>query len=94
MEDAAKRYGFVGVIVQNRFQSAPRVNAILADFGELILSRTGLPHLRDDISVITLVVEATTDEMGALSGKLGALDGVTVKTALAPVSGGGQVRSV
>jgi putative iron-only hydrogenase system regulator len=79
-----KRYGFVGLIVEKRTVTAPRVNAVLTTFGDLILARTGLPHLREDISVITLVVEATTDEIGALSGKLGSIPGVTVKTALAP----------
>ena len=49
----------------------------------MILARVGLPCREKGISVITLVVEATTDELGSLSGRLGKIAGVSVKSALA-----------
>jgi putative iron-only hydrogenase system regulator len=42
----------------------------------MILARVGLPCREKGISVITLVVEATTDELGSLSGRLGKIAGV------------------
>ena len=78
-----KRIGFVGIIVENRLQSSPEVNRVLSEAGELILARVGLPHRDRGVSVITLVIEATTDELGALTGRLGAIGGVSVKSALA-----------
>ena len=78
-----KRIGFVGIIVENRLQSSPEVNRVLSEAGEMILARVGLPYRERGVSVITLVIEATTDELGALTGRLGALDGVSVKSALA-----------
>ena len=43
----------------------------------------GLPHLEDDqISVITLIVQSTTDQLGGLTGKLGKIPGVSVKSGL------------
>jgi putative iron-only hydrogenase system regulator len=83
MNDKDKRLGFVGVIIDNREVSAPFVNAILHDFSSCILARTGLPNAKDTASVITLVVDISTDQLGVLTGKLGAIPGVSVKSGLA-----------
>ncbi len=78
-----KRIGFVGILVEHREQNSAAVNRVLSEAGDLILARVGLPHRGRGVAVITLVVEATTDEMGQLTGRLGALAGVSVKSALA-----------
>ena len=77
-----KRLGFIGIIVENRKLSADKVNQILSDFGHLIIARTGIPYDRRNCCVITLVVDATTDELGMLTGKLGSVEGVAVKSGL------------
>ena len=77
-----RRIGFVGIILENR-DGVERVNHVLSEYAELILARVGLPRRDKGISVITLVVEASTDELGALTGSLGKIDGVSVKSALA-----------
>ncbi|ACX52350.1 conserved hypothetical protein [Ammonifex degensii KC4] len=82
-----KRIGVVGIIVENRLENAPKVNAILSHHASMILGRMGIPDRERDLGLIALVIEGTTDEIGALTGKLGALPGVTVKTALAPPKG-------
>lgn len=79
----SKRLGFVGIIVEDRQKSAPAVNRILSEYGDEILARVGVPYPVRRCHVITLTVDMTTDELGALTGKLGAVDGVTVKSALA-----------
>lgn len=78
-----KRLGFVGIIIEDREKCAGIVNTILSDFSDLILARTGLPHIKEKTSVITLVIDATTDELGKLTGKLGSIPGVSVKSGLA-----------
>ncbi|MDD5109467.1 MAG: iron-only hydrogenase system regulator [Candidatus Omnitrophica bacterium] len=77
-----KRLGFVGIIIHNRKKAAPTVNNILTEFGELIVGRMGIPHVKKELSVIVLIVDASTDELGALTGKLGKVSGVSVKSAL------------
>lgn len=77
-----RRLGFVGIIVENRKKVAQRINAILSESGDIIAARMGLPYAKRNCSVIALIVDATTDELGALTGKLGILEGVTVKSAL------------
>ena len=78
----SKRVGFVGIIVEDRKKAAHRVNALLSEHGDIIVARVGLPYRERKCSVITLIVDATTDELGALTGKLGAVEGVSVKSAL------------
>jgi putative iron-only hydrogenase system regulator len=75
------RIGFVGLILERR-DGVAAVNQVLSQHAELILARMGLPRRDKGVSVITLVVEATTDELGMLTGKLGKLAGVSVKSAL------------
>jgi putative iron-only hydrogenase system regulator len=82
-----KRVGFVGIIIHDRTKWAEEVNKVLSEFGEIIVVRTGVPHVRDEYSVIMLVVDATSDQVGALTGKLGAMTGVSVKSMLSKQNG-------
>lgn len=77
-----RRLGFIGIIIENRRNAAPQINQILTEFGELILGRMGVPHVKHDYFIITLIIDATTDELGSLTGKLGKIEGVTIKSAL------------
>ncbi len=77
-----RRIGFVGIILEQR-QNAEEVNHLLSNYAAIICARIGLPRQDREAAVITLVVEATTDELGALTGKLGRIPGVSVKSALA-----------
>lgn len=77
-----KRVGFVGIIVSDRKSAATKVNNILSEFGDAIIARTGIPYPARNVCVITLVVDATTDVIGSLTGQLGALKGVTVKSGI------------
>lgn len=78
-----KRLGFVGIIVEDREKSSGVVNDILSQHSNLILSRTGLPNAKGNTSIITLVIDATTDELGILTGKLGNIGGISIKSGLA-----------
>ncbi|QEK11577.1 CopG family transcriptional regulator [Crassaminicella thermophila] len=76
-----KRIGVVAIIVENR-ENVDDVNKLLSNFGEIIVGRMGIPYKEKDVSVISIIVDGTTDEIGALTGKLGRLTGVNVKSAL------------
>jgi putative iron-only hydrogenase system regulator len=81
-----KRLGFIGIIIQNRAQVVENVNRLLSDAAEMILARTGLPHSAGNCSVITLIVHASTDQVGRLTGQLGMLPGVSVKSGLSKIA--------
>jgi len=77
-----KRLGFIGIIIEDREMNAMAVNELLGHYGEMIVARMGVPYEKRSCSAITLIVDATTDELGVLTGKLGALYGVSVKSML------------
>jgi putative iron-only hydrogenase system regulator len=77
-----KRVGVISILIDRR-ESVPGVNAILTQFHDHILGRQGVPLKDKGIHVISLIVEGTTDQIGALTGKLGRLAGVQVKSMLA-----------
>ena len=76
-----KRLGTISILVEDRRQ-APRVNALLGEYAHLVIGRIGVPFRDKGIGVISLIVEGTTDELGALSGKLGMVVGVKSKSIL------------
>ncbi|ADL07772.1 TM1266 family iron-only hydrogenase system putative regulator [Thermosediminibacter oceani] len=82
MTTGGKRLSVVGIIVFDRENSAAKVNEILSKFSDLIIGRMGIPYRERGISVIALIVDATTDELGALTGQLGRVPGVKVKSAV------------
>lgn len=75
------RLGFVGVVVEERHQ-AEAVNRVLSKVGDIIRGRIGIPDRETGSAVIGLIVEGTNDQVGAMTGMLGNLQGVTVKSAL------------
>jgi putative iron-only hydrogenase system regulator len=77
-----KRLGVVGIVVED-LASAPEVNAILHDAASVIVGRMGIPYRERGVSIVSLIVDGTTDELSALTGRLGRVPGISVKTALA-----------
>ena len=77
-----KRIGTITIIITNRPNQAQNVNAILSEFGDVIIGRMGIPYTPKDLHIIALIVHASTDDIGALTGKLGTLKGIQVKSAL------------
>ncbi|OPY00414.1 MAG: hypothetical protein A4E60_02331 [Syntrophorhabdus sp. PtaB.Bin047] len=60
----------------------PRVNTLLSEYSEIILGRQGIPIRDHGINIISLVIEGNTDRINALTGKIGKLEGVEVKSIL------------
>lgn len=76
-----ERLGFVGIVIEER-ASAPLVNEVLSCFGDIIRGRMGVPDAQSGEAVIGLIVRGGNDKLGALTGRLGNLPGVQVKSAL------------
>jgi putative iron-only hydrogenase system regulator len=76
-----KRIGAAIILVENK-ESVDEINAILSKYSSIILGRQGIPLREKGISVINLVLEATPEEISALTGKIGKLEGVQVKSVL------------
>lgn len=80
-----KRIGAALIVVEDKSVVEP-LNQLISKNSHLILGRQGLPLIDRSISVISLVLEGTTDEIGAFTGPIGRLKGVTVKSILVPLA--------
>ena len=81
----SKRIGTVTIIITNRINQSARVNEILSKHADLIIGRMGLPYSLKKISIICLIVNGSTDQLGSLTGQLGSIEGVQVKSVMAKV---------
>ena len=75
-----KRIGTTIIRVYNR-QGVSQLNTILSKHADLILGRQGLPRA-DGTNLISLVLEGSTDEIGSLTGQIGRLNGIQIKSVL------------
>ena len=75
-----KRIGSVLIGIESR-ENVQQLNEIISLHSEIIIGRQGLP-LGNNLSIISLVLEGTTDQIGSLTGRLGRLKGIQVKSVL------------
>ena len=81
-----KRVALIGIIVENP-ESVEALNRILHEFRIYIIGRMGIPYRERDISVISVTLNAPTDVISSLSGKIGMLNGVTSQVLMAKLNG-------
>ena len=74
------RVAVMSIIVENG-DAVERINALLHEYGEYIIGRMGVPYRKKNISIISIAMDAPQNTISALSGKIGNLEGVSVKTA-------------
>ncbi len=77
-----KRIGAIVILIRDK-EDVQKLNVILSNHASIIIGRQGIPIRERGVSVISLVVEGTTDEISTLSGQLGRLEGVSCKAVLA-----------
>lgn len=74
-----KRIGTISIVI-NDLSVAKHINEIFSLYADCILARQGLPLHDKGLHIITLIIEASTDRINSLNGKLGRLPNVEVKT--------------
>ncbi len=75
-----KRIGTALILIEDK-EAVHQMNTIASNHSEIIIGRQGLPRSNGQ-SIISLVLEGTTDEIGSLTGQLGRLAGIQVKSVL------------
>lgn len=73
------RVALISIIVSDK-TSVRQINEYLHEYSDFILGRMGIPYKAKGISIISVAMDAPNDEISALAGKLGNLNGVTTKT--------------
>ena len=74
------RVAVMSIIVENT-SSIEELNGILHEYREYIIGRMGLPYKTKHINLISIALDAPQDVISALSGRIGNLEGVSVKAA-------------
>lgn len=81
-EDMETRIALIGIIVESN-EAVEQTNELLHEYGEYIVGRMGLPYRTKGINIISVVLDAPESVVSALSGRLGRLKGISVKSMLA-----------
>ena len=74
------RVAVISIIIENPASVQP-MNEILHQYSDYIIGRMGIPYRAKGINIICIAVDAPQDQISALSGKIGRLDGVASKAA-------------
>ena len=75
-----KRIGVVGIVVKGDRSVVTEMQRVLSDFADIIVGRMGVP--RNGVNTIALIVEGTGERISALTGRLGQIKTLSVKSAL------------
>lgn len=78
------RVAVMSIIVENG-DTVAEMNGILHEYGEYIIGRMGIPYRAKGIHIISIAIDAPQDMISALSGRIGKLPGISVKTAYSRV---------
>ena len=81
------RIALVGIIVEDQ-NAVGRLNAILHDYSRYIVGRMGIPYHQRGVSIISVVIDAPNDVISSLSGKLGMVPGLNIKTVYSKLPAG------
>ena len=74
------RVAVMGIIVEN-MDAVESLNKVLHDFGEYIIGRMGVPYRQKNINIVSIAIDAPQDVISAMTGKIGNIKGISVKTA-------------
>ena len=78
------RVAVMGIVVENT-DSVEALNALLHEHGKYIIGRMGLPYREKNIHIVSIAIDAPQDVLSALAGKIGNLNGISIKTAYSNV---------
>lgn len=73
------RIALIGIIVENP-DSVEQLNHLLHEYGSFIVGRMGITYEKKNVNIISVAIDAPQDIISALSGRIGRLDGIGVKT--------------
>ena len=74
------RIAVMGIIVED-VDSVEAPNSVLHDYGAYIIGRMGIPYRDRGLNIVSIAIDAPQDVIAALSGKIGNIEGISVKTA-------------
>ena len=76
------KIALIGIIVESAEAATP-LNHLLHEYGPYIVGRMGIPYSKKEVNIISVVIDAPENVISSLSGKLGRIGGISVKTMIA-----------
>lgn len=73
------KLSIIGIFIQSP-EAVSEVNDLLHQYADKIVGRMGLPYRDRGVNVISVIIDASADDISALAGKLGRIDGISAKT--------------
>ena len=80
------RVAVMAIIVEEP-DAVEKLNSLLHEYGKYIIGRMGIPYREKGINIISIALDAPQDSISSLAGKLGNIQGLSVKTAYSNVVG-------
>ncbi len=77
-----KRIAVISAILEDPKEVQGEFNELISQFKGLIKGRMGLPMPEHGVTVISITLLGELDEINTLTGKIGKLSGVQVKTSV------------
>jgi putative iron-only hydrogenase system regulator len=77
-----KRLGVIAVILERPQEVQEKVNGLISEFSRIVVGRMGIPHRERQVGVLSLIVDGAEDEINALTGRLGNINGVNAKATM------------
>jgi len=81
-----KRLGTISIVLERGGAPVAHVNELISQFGDCVIGRLGLPYPTRGVNIITLIVDASVERVSALTGRLGQLPGIQVKSLMSKAS--------
>lgn len=78
------RVAVMGIIVSEN-ESVEKLNSTLHEYSEYIIGRMGIPYRKRNVNIVSIAIDAPQDVISTLAGKLGSINGISVKTAFSNV---------
>lgn len=78
-EQVESRIGIIGIVIKD-LACSEKINGVLHEYAHLVIGRMGIPYRERGVSVISLIVDGSNDQISALTGKLGRVQGASVKS--------------
>ena len=73
-----EKVAIIGIFIQD-ISAATKVNELLHEYADCIIGRIGIPYREKSLNIISVIVNASADDISTLSGKLGRIKGISAK---------------
>ncbi len=72
------RVAVISIIVEDE-KAVFELNELLHSYAQYIIGRLGIPYREKSINIICVAIDAPNDEINALTGALGRINGINAK---------------